>query len=523
MEKKTLVLTFDCGTQSIRGLIFDKEGNILAKEQEYFEPYFSRKPGYAEQKWEVYWQAFTTVSKNIHKNNPELVKMVAAVTTTTIRDTNICVDKDGNMLRDIIVWMDQRKAKCEKPLPKKQEVIFNLVGMGDALDGQRKVSKSNWLQENEPEIWKNTDKYILFSGYLNYVLTGKIVDSYANQVAHIPFDYKNKTWQKESGLTFPVFGVPLDKLPNLVNPGDILGTISKQASLETGIKEGMPLIATGSDKGCETLGCGVLDENVASLSFGTTATIQFSTKRYVEPDTFLPAYPGIVKEYYNPEVQIYRGFWMISWFKKEFAEREVVEAKKLGISPETILNKMLADVPTGSEGLILQPFWDPMLKNPEAKGSIIGFTSDHTRKHIYRAIIEGIGYALYQGMKAVEKRIKTKIEYLTVSGGGSQSDEICQITADLFGLPVKRIQTYEACGLGSSMVGFVTLGVYKDYHEAIANMVRYVRVFTPNPENNKIYQEIYYEVYSKIYKQLKPLYSKMKKMEKKKVGKNETV
>ena len=293
--------------------------------------------------------------------------------------------------------------------------------------------------------------------------------------------------------------------------------------METGIKEGTPLIATGSDKGCETLGSGVLSENAASLSFGTTATIQFATKRYVEPEVFLPAYPGVVKEYYNPEVQIYRGFWMISWFKQEFAQREVVEAKKLGIAPEIILNKMLAEVPPGSEGLILQPFWDPMLKNPEARGSIIGFTSDHTIKHIYRAIIEGIGYALYQGMKTVEKRMKTTIEYLTVSGGGSQSDEICQITADLFGLPVKRIQTYEACGLGSSMVGFVTLGIYKDYHEAINNMVKYVKVFEPDPKNHEIYQEIYHEVYSKIYKKLKPLYSKMKTMIKKREDKHETI
>ncbi len=523
MKKKTLILTFDCGTQSIRGLIFDQMGNILAKEQEYFEPYFSREPGYAEQKWEVYWNAFTTVSKRIHQKNPELIEMIEAVTTTTIRDTNICIDKDGNLLRDVIVWMDQRKAKCEKPLPKKNSIVFNLVGMGEALEGQRKVTKSNWLQENEPEIWEKTYKYLLFSGYLNYVLTGKIVDSYANQVAHIPFDYKNKTWQKENALTYPVFNVSIDKLPDLVNPGDILGTITKKASEETGIKEGTPLIATGSDKGCETLGSGVLSENVASLSFGTTATIQFATKKYIEPDSFLPAYPGIVKEYYNPEVQIYRGFWMISWFKQEFAQREVVEAKKLGIAPEIILNKMLADVQPGSDGLILQPFWDPMLKNPEARGSIIGFTSDHTRKHIYRAIIEGIGYALYHGMKAVEKRMKTKIEYLTVSGGGSQSDEICQITADLFGLPVKRIQTYEACGLGSSMVGFVTLGIYKDYHEAIKNMVNYVKVFETNPKNHEIYQEIYHEVYNNIYKQLKPLYTKMKTMMKKKEDRNETI
>ena len=523
MNKETLILTFDCGTQSIRALIFNKEGNILAKEQDYFAPYFSTEAGFAEQKWDVYWNAFRNVSQRIHKNNPDLVAMIEAVTITTIRDTCVCIDEKGNILRDIIVWMDQRKARCEKPLPKKNSLLFTLVGMSEALEGQRKVTKSNWLQENEPEMWKKTYKYLMLSGYMTYALTGKIIDSSANQVGHIPFDYKNMVWQKENALTFPVFNIETNKLPDLVEPGDIIGLISKKASEETGIKEGTPLIATGSDKGCETLGSGVITEDVASLSFGTTATIQFATKRYVEPDTFLPPYPGIVKGYYNPEIQIYRGFWMVSWFKQEFAQREVVEAEKLGIAPEIILNKMLADVSPGSDGLILQPYWDPMLKNPEAKGCIIGFTSDHTRKHIYRAIIEGLGYALYQGMKSVEKKMGTKTKYLTVSGGGSQSDEICQITADLFGLPVKRIQTYEACGLGSSMVAFVTLGIYPNYEEAIAKMVRYVKVFEPNPENHEIYQEIYDDIYTKTYRRLRPLYKKMKSLLKKRGESHETI
>lgn len=512
MKNEKLILTFDCGTQSTRALLFNKAGDILAKEQEYFAPYFSTEPGFTEQKWEIYWNAFCSVSKRIYKNNPELVESISAVTITTIRDTCLCVDKNGKLLRDIIVWMDQRKAKCENPLPLKNRAIFKMVGMEDALQGQRKITKSNWIIENQPEIWEKTDKYIMLSTYFNYILTGKMIDSYANQIGHIPFDYKNKKWQNKSSLTYPVFNVPQSKLIDLIEPGDVVGHITSEASLATGIKEGTILIATGSDKSCETLGSGVLSEDKASLSFGTTATIQFCTKRYVEPATFLPAYPAVVKDYYNPEVQIYRGFWMISWFKQEFAQREVVEAKRLGIPAEEILNKMLAEVGPGSNGLLVQPYWDPMLKTPEAKGTILGFTSDHTRKHIYRAIIEGIGYALYEGMLQVEKRMNTKVKYLVVSGGGSQSDEICQITSDLFGLPVKRIQTYEACGLGSAMVGFCTIGEYQTYEDAVNGMVRYVKEFVPNSENHKIYEKIYSELYSCVYSYLRPFYKKVKKI-----------
>ncbi|MFA7156952.1 MAG: FGGY-family carbohydrate kinase [Bacilli bacterium] len=511
-----IVLTFDCGTQSIRALLVDKKGNILAKEQEQFTPYYSLEPGYAEQKPEIYWNALVKVSKNIHLNNKKLVDKIIAVTITTIRDTFVCLDKQGKPLRDIIHWLDQREAKCEEPLPVKSSLAFSIVGLKEALEDQRKISKSNWLRENEPEIWKKTDKFILYSGYMVYRLTGKIVDSIASQVAHLPFDYKNKKWHSPTSIMYPVFNVEKEKLSDLIEPGEIFGYIGKKIAEETLIKEGLPLIATGSDKGCETLGCGVLNNDMASLSFGTSATVQVSTIDYVEPDKMLPAYPGVVSGTYNPEVQVFRGYWMVSWFKKEFAEKEVLKANELGVSPEIVLNETLKDIPAGSEGLMLQPYWSPLLKLPEAKGSIIGFSSEHTRAHVYKAIIEGIGYGLVEGLRRLEKNMGRKIKCLTVSGGGSQSDEICQITADMFGIPVRRIQTYEACGLGSSMVAFVSMGVFKDYKEAIENMVHYKTEFTPNKQVHEIYDELYSDIYKNIYHYLRPLYKKMRQITKRK-------
>jgi len=515
MTTHPLVLTFDCGTQSIRALLVDKDGNIAAKEQKPFSPYYSVKPGYAEQKPSVYRNAMKEVSRRIHENNPSLVNDIIAVTITTIRDTVICLDKNGEPIRDFIVWLDQREAKCETPLPFMSRVAFELVGMSEALQDQRKISRANWIAENEPDIWKKTDKFVLLSTYMVIQLTGQLLDSVASQIGHIPFDFQKKRWFDVKNIKFPIFGVSENKLIKIAEPGTVLGTISKAVSEEFLIKENLPVIATGSDKGCETLGCGVLDNDMASLSFGTTATIQTSIRKYTEPQQFMPAYPGLVTGTYNPEIQIYRGFWMVSWFKKEFAEKEVLQAPGLGVSPEELLNRRLKEIPPGSDGLMLQPYWAPLLKSPEAKGSIIGFSGEHTRIHIYKAIIEGIGYGLLEGMKSLEKRTHTTIQGLTVSGGGSQSDEICQITADMFGKPVYKIQTYEACGLGSSMVAFVALGIYKDYPEAIAHMVRYTKTFTPDPVIHETYDELYEKVYKKIYKSLKPLYHELRVIAKK--------
>ena len=113
-------------------------------------------------------------------------------------------------------------------------------------------------------------------------------------------------------------------------------------------------------------------------------------------------------------------------------------------------------------------------------------------------------------MENLEKSSKQPITGLTVSGGGSQSDEICQITADMFGKPVYKIQTYEACGLGSSMVAFVSLGVYQNYKEAIENMVHYTKTFTPNKDTHDVYRGLYERIYRRIYKQLKPLYRELR-------------
>lgn len=507
-----LILTFDCGTQSTRSLLVDKQGNIVAKEQEKFAPYYSRKPNYAEQKPETYWNAFVSVARRMYRNHPDLAKRVIGVTVTTIRETWVCVDEKMNPLRDIIVWLDGREAKCLEPLPLKSRIAFSLVGLLEAIEDQRKITKSNWIIENEKEIWDKTKKYVEYSSLLVYRLTGNIVDSYASQVGHVPFDYKNKCWMKANNIQFPVFQVREDQLIPLKAPGEILGYITKEASKETGIAEGLPLIATGADKECETLGVGVYDNDMASLSFGTAASVQMSFRNYVSPDSFLPCYPGVVADIYNPEVQVYRGYWMVTWFKQEFANREVLEAERRGVAPEDVLNEELRLVPPGSEGLLLQPYWAPALKIPEARGSIIGFNSSHSRAHIYRAIIEGIGYGLLDGLRALEKRGSRTVSSIVVSGGGSQSDEICQITADMFGVPVKRIQTYEACGVGSSMVAFVALKQFADFDEAIKSMVHYRETFTPDMKVHEFYDRTFKEVYLKMYENLKPLYRKIRQI-----------
>ena len=275
---------------------------------------------------------------------------------------------------------------------------------------------------------------------------------------------------------------------------------------------GVPIIACGSDKGCETLGMGVTDTSMASLSFGTTATVQTTTSKYVEPIKFFPAYPSVMPKHWNPEIEIFRGFWMVNWFKNEFALKEVQEAEKLGLVVEEVLNDLLHQSPPGAMGLIVQPYWTPGLGEDNAKGAIIGFGDVHKKEHVYRAVIEGLAYGLLDGMHKLEKRGSFKFKEIAVSGGASQSDEICQITADVFNMKLVRGKTHETSGLGAAMITAFGIGTFNSLEEAKSKMVNYSDTFIPNPENTKLYKELYKDIYLKMFDKLEPLYKRIREI-----------
>ncbi len=509
MPNEPLIFTFDCGTQSVRASIFDRYGKTIAMKQIKLPPYISLHDEWFEQQPEVFYDLLCQAAKNVTTNHADIIPNIVAVTVTVFRDSMVNLDKDNKPLRPCIMWSDQRVAKLEKsPLTAVQKTVFNLVGMSECMNSLLKQGKSHWIIENEPEIWAKTKKYVFLSGYFIYRLCGKLIDSASAQIGHISFDNKKSVYYKKGALKYGIFGIEEAKNCDIVAPGELLGTITKEASLATGLPEGLKIVATGADKSCETLGTIGIDESTAAISFGTAASIQIMSKKYIEPETFLPCYPASIPNYYTPEVQLFRGCWMLTWFIEQFGQDEAHLAKEKGVRPEEILNEKIKDIAPGCNGLVLQPFWAPALKIPEARGSIIGFNSSHTKYHLYRAIIEGICFGLRAGLEHISR--KQPVNQLVVSGGGSASDLVCQIASDVFNLPVKRIQTAEACALGSSLIGFVSCGVFKNYEEAAKSMIHYCDEFTPNKEVANTYDRIYKEVYKPMYKQLKPLFKHLK-------------
>jgi len=508
--QQNVILAIDCGTQSLRAILFSDKGKMLAREQIEYEPYFCQQAGWAEQDPELYWTSLVQACQKLRQSNPKLFESIAGVGVTTQRASMINVDKNGTALRPAILWLDQRKSKPVWGQKGLLSAGLNVVGVKKIIDDIQSQGKCNWIMQNQPEIWDKTCKYLQISGFLNYRLTGQFIDSVASQIGHLPFNYKTQGWAKNHQLSKKLFPIENDKLPKLKAPGESLGKITSQAAGQTGIKKGIPVIACGSDKGCETIGAGVINPEMASLSFGTTATVQILSDKYIEPIKYLPSYPACVPGLFNPEVEIFRGFWMITWFKKEFAHKEVEKAKKMGIAAEEVLNQCLERTRPGAMGLIVQPFWGPGLDYPDAKGAMIGFGDVHTKDHVYRAVIEGLGFALFEGMGRIQGKTGVRIKKAAVSGGASQSNEICKITADIFNIPMAKGQTHETSALGAAILTAKGLGLFATLDQAVNNMVHVQKIFEPEPDNVKIYRQLYSRVYSKMYKALKPLYSQIK-------------
>jgi sugar (pentulose or hexulose) kinase len=436
---------------------------------------------------------------------------IAGVAITTQRNVLINLDRQGSPLRPAIHWSDQRRTSGLPNVGGVWGLIFALSGMMGTIRYLQAEAKTNWVRTYQPEIWNKTAKIMLLSGYLTYRMTGQYRDSTACQVAHLPFDYKKHAWAGKLDWKWKAVPMEPEMLVDLVPPTALLGEVTPRASEETGIPAGLPLIAAAADKACEVLGSGTLASNTCCLSYGTAATINTIHQRYIEVIPLIPPYPAAVPGSYSLEIQLFRGYWMVSWFLREFGHNEQRLAKERGVAPEELFDDLVNSVPAGSMGLTLQPYWAPGLKSPgpDAKGAMIGFGGVHTRAHIYRAMLEGLAYALREGAERTSKRSGVPITEVRVAGGGSQSDAAAQLTADIFGMPVSRPHVYEASGLGAAIDLAVGLKLKASFESAVADMTRISRTFEPNLENHKLYDDLYRRVYLKMYDRLAPLYKEI--------------
>jgi sugar (pentulose or hexulose) kinase len=183
------ILAIDVGTQSVRALVFDPEGGLVAHARVPIEPYVSPEPGWAEQEPDLYWRSIGTACEGLWAGGLARRDAIAGVTLTTQRATVVVTDAAGVPLRPAIVWLDQRRTEGVAEIGGVTGLAFRALGVRRTIAAFQADCEANWLRTNEPAIWGRVRQYLFLSGFLVLRLTGRAVVSVASQVGYVPFDY----------------------------------------------------------------------------------------------------------------------------------------------------------------------------------------------------------------------------------------------------------------------------------------------------------------------------------------------
>ncbi|QHA93584.1 FGGY family carbohydrate kinase [Bacillus sp. N1-1] len=448
------IMGIDNGSQSTKVVIFDLEGNEVAYGSQALRETLTPEPGVVIHPDDDLWDSVYHGVKNCLENFKGDPSEIEAIGLCTIRCCRVLLNEDGNLAHPAISWMD---ARLSKP----------------------------YEHEDDRVQYVTTT-----SGYLGLRLTGEYNDTAGNCEVFWPVDRETLDWSNDDDV-IQENGLRREMLFNLVKPGEKLGSIRGELAEEFGFSEGIPVVATSNDKAVEVLGSGIQNESSIMISLGTFISSMLLRDNYYEDaKNFFPTFASIPFKYVYESNGIRRGLWTVSWFKKLIGEELVTEASRLGVSEEEFLNRKAEEVPVGSDGLITILDWLASPDKPYRKGIMIGFDQRHSRYHIYRSILEAIAFNIKNNIDEMLEEVDVQLNEVVVIGGGSKSDVIMQIIADLFGLPVHRRKGSSSACLGAAISASKYLGVYDDFSEAIEQMVKTEKTFKPISDHHDFYNKV---------------------------------
>lgn len=438
------VMGIDNGSQSTKVTIFDFKGNEIAYGSKNLKPLSTPEPGVVLHPDDDLWESVKGGIENCLENFDGNPKDIVGIGLCTIRCCRALLKEDGTLAYPVLSWMDARMSDVYK-------------------------------HENDDV------KYVTStSGYLCCRLTGVKRDTASNLECGWPLNWETLDWYEDDDI-IKEHGLTRDMLFELVKPGELFGYIKEDIAEEFGLSKDVPVIATANDKAVEVLGAGIKDKKQIMISLGTfISSMIYREKYFDDAKTFFPTLASIPHNYVYESIGIRRGMWTVSWFKNLLGDELTLNAEKLNISEEEYLNILGKEAPAGSDGLITLLDWLASPATPYRKGVMIGFDQRHTIAHMYRSILEGIAYNLKNNIDEMLEEIDEEIGEITIIGGGSKSDLVMQIFADMFNMPTVRNESNSAACLGAAICVCKYLGVYSNFEEAIKNMVRAKEIFYPN-------------------------------------------
>jgi sugar (pentulose or hexulose) kinase len=486
----SLVVGIDCSTTACKAIAWRADGTPVAEGRAKIALHNPEPDGW-QQDAEEWWSALCGACQALcSKIDPSEVK---ALCVTNQRETFVVTDASGKPLHPALVWMD---ARCTEQVSKAvaqlgRERIHQLSGKPPCTTPS--LYKLMYLLEREPAL--RDGRVLDVHGFVAWRLTGRFATSLAAADPTGMIDMRDRSW---SPALLDLAGLSAEQLPELLEPGTVIGALQDEAAAATGLPAGLAVVAGAGDGQSAGLGAGIVAPGRAYLNLGTAVVSGVLSHAYQTDDAFRTLYSASGEGYFL-ETDLQGGTFTLNWLVDRFGV-DLAELEREAVR-----------LPPGAEGLVLVPYWNGVM-NPywddRASGMMIGLRGDHGPVHFYRAAVEGI---------ALEQRLHTEgveaataaIDELVVMGGGSKSDLWCQILADTMNKPIVRAGTTEATALGAGILAGAAAGMFSSIAEGTAAMTSVGRRFEPGEGSafyDKLYREVYSGLYSAVREQLRALW-----------------
>ncbi|MEM1570076.1 MAG: xylulokinase [Candidatus Bathyarchaeia archaeon] len=494
-----ILIGIDIGTGGCKVVAFDINGHIVTEAFKEYQVYHPQM-NWAEQDPEEWWKAAQSTLKQITSKIPS--ERIVGIGLTSQREAFVPIDKAGEKLYNSIIWLDMRaipqKDKIEKLIP--LEKVLKITGV--PIDYIFSAAKILWIKDNLPNVFQKIDSILFAKDYVIFKLCGVKTTDRSMASRTMLFDINKLQWSDEICESLEI---PMDILPDVKGSWEVVGEVSSNASEQTGLPVGVPVVSGGGDRPCEALGAGVYIEGSVNIGTGTGTVFEVPLSR-PKPDSkgLIDCCCHVVPDTWEYEIIINATGESLRWFRDNFGYEEVHKAKEEGLSPYVLFDKIAANVPLGAGGLFYYPYlWGARAPkfNPLARSAFIGFTHAHRKSEFIRAILEGVAFQYSETLQLV-RELGVDVKRITMTGGEAKSNLWNQIKADVLGMSIQISEVLDAAALGSCILASVGVKAHVDFKTAVNQMVRISKTYNPNLKVHDKYTKLL-KVYQKIYEHYK--------------------
>ena len=494
----------DLGTSGVKVGIYNTCGHLLGLGRSSKYNVYSPQPGWSQSDPESWWnELILSIQDSFTKariKGPE----IKAVGLSTIFPVVIPMDQEGFPTHPAILYSDQRSLKqvneiCARmPREKYQAIIGNVL-----VPGNCSVTSMAWIRDEKPDIYDSTKVLGSANTYINAKLTGSFFIDTTNAALSGLTDI-NMPWQWSKQLC-DVCSIDIDHLPDIKNPDEVIGGISRAVSEKTGLKKGTPVVCGCGDSVASPFGAGAHTEGSIVYTAGTTDNVTIGLSKPTKDRRWVNTANIPQKSWCAVGTTTSSGA-SIEWFNKEFYPPKIPNRKT---EPDIykIMTELAGSCPAGSRGVLYLPYlqgertplWDPL-----ARGMFIGLKISTSIGELTRAVFEGTALSLRDVVECLEGVISTPVKEIRAVGGCTKSGLWNQIKADILGKPIDVLQFQETGSLGAALLAGIGSGIYRSCKEAnnVARKVIDVKRVEPDPVNRQMYDELF-SIYKEVYPSIK--------------------